>query len=91
MMRLYKYNKILAFMLALAFVVSLFSFSVSAEGVNVPSDFLTVEDTQLDNTVMEDASMEQTNEYLRYITGFLLFICIYLLIKAVYRILSIFF
>lgn len=50
-----------------------------------PADDVIVEENP------SDASLEQTNEYLRYITGFLLFIVICIIIWAVIKFFDMFF
>ena len=91
------YNKILIFVLVIAVFVSMMAISASATEIDTIEetvvDTITEESTITEDETVTDSSADlaETNEYLRYITGFLLFFVIVLLFHYAYKFFNLFF
>lgn len=103
MLRMYRYNRILIFMVIAFVLTSLFALTASAEGVtgDLGDNSIVIEETtdngvteapvQSDEVITSTADLEETNLYLRYITGILVFFLVVLLFYWCYKFFSMFF
>lgn len=86
-------------MLVITLFVSIFSISASAETIDnnsgeavvITDEEVPVVDTETETEIPSASDLEQTNEYLKYITGILIFFLIAFLFWAVYKFFNLFF